>query len=228
MLKSVNYPSVHSKILSCLQCTGCGASSAIDRNGSCCLEESHSIMTTSLESRVLSFSMIHPGGTWRAKSVLRWATQLILEWPSQTFDSASHCPVPCVSCLHAILDVVTFFLTLRLIFLILLDVSFLPCFSIAYSDFNYILSIAFHGWASYVFLSLPLVFKSCLHLFWGVCFSPASRSYYLFFFLLNNSCLLTLKLDASEIQYLDGPQIPAIYFLLQCANIRHSISAAGA
>lgn len=48
------------------------------------------------------------------------------------------------------------------------------------------------------------------------------------FFLLSNSCLLTLKLDASQIECLDGPQIPAIYFLLQCANIRHSLSAAGA
>lgn len=68
-----------------------------------------------------------------------------------------------------LLDVVTFFLTLRWIFLILLDVSFLPCFPIAYADFNYILLIAFHRWASYAFLSLPLVFKSCLHLFRRVC-----------------------------------------------------------
>ena len=48
------------------------------------------------------------------------------------------------------------------------------------------------------------------------------------FFLLNNSCLLTLKLDASEVECLDGPQIPAIYFLLQSANIRRCISAAPA
>lgn len=57
---------------------------------------------------------------------------------------------------------------------------------------------------------------------------PAPPPADLTFFLLNNSCLLTLKLDALETECLDGPQIPATYFLLQCANIRHSISTAGA
>lgn len=46
------------------------------------------------------------------------------------------------------------------------------------------------------------------------------------FFLFDNFCLLTLKLEASEIDCLDGAQIPAIYFVLQCANIRHPVSAA--
>lgn len=31
--------------------------------------------------------------------------------------------------------------------------------SIAYSQFNYILLNTFHGWASYIFFALPLVFK---------------------------------------------------------------------
>lgn len=62
-----------------------------------------------------------------------------------------------------------------------------------------------------------------------MCLSPpAPPPADLTFFLLNNSCLLTLKLDALETECLDGPQIPATYFLLQCANIRHSISTAGA
>lgn len=70
-----------------------------------------------------------------------------------------------------------FLLTSRLIFLMLLNVNFLSCFSIAYSHFNYILLIAFCRWASYVFLFLPLVLKWCLHLLRYVCFAPASRSY---------------------------------------------------
>lgn len=135
---------------------------------------------SALGSQVWSLSPFHPWGEWRSKS-MHWCCH-----------SADRCftipdlwlskPLSFPLCLLplCLLDVVTFFfflLTSRLIFLMLLNVSFLSCFSIAYSHFNYILLIAFCRWASYVFLFLPLVLKWCLHLLRCVCFAPASRSY---------------------------------------------------
>lgn len=93
--------SIHSKILSHLRCTGHSASYAIDGSGSCCLgwvslgHDSHP------GSRVLLLSIIHPAGTRRSKSVLWCATRLIFAWPTRSFDSASHCPFYCASCLCA-------------------------------------------------------------------------------------------------------------------------------
>lgn len=83
------------------------------------------------------------------------------------------------------------------------------------TDSHFILLIVFCRWASYIFLSLPLVLWACLHLLRCVCFSlPADLTSFFFFFLLNNFCLPTLISEASEIECLDGTQIPAIYCLL--------------
>lgn len=133
---------------------------------------SHWVMTIVLEVGYCKFSIFHPGGTWRSKSVLWCAIQQIFYCLPGLLTLLSTVP------LAYVLIRCGYFLTLRWIFLILQNVHILPCFPIAHSNFNYILLIAFHRWASSVFLSLPLVFKSCLHLFGCVCFSPASRSYF--------------------------------------------------
>lgn len=48
-----------------------------------------------------------------------------------------------------------------------------------------------------------------------------------FFFLLNNSCLPTLILDASEMDRVDGTRSPAIYFLLQLLILGIRLSSSG-
>ena len=125
-----------------------------------------------LGSQVWLLSLFHSGGEWRSKSAhwcFRSADHCVT---TLTSDSPNRCPstVPLASVLIRC-GYFFFFLTLRLMFPVLLNVCFLSCFSIADSHFNYILLIVFCTWASYIFLSLPLVLWACLHLLRCVCFS---------------------------------------------------------
>lgn len=90
---------------------------------------SHSIMTTSSGGgQVSSSPLFHPWGKWRSQSMLCGPHSADHCVTTRTF----HSPNPCVPlCLLPVYfsDVVTLFLTLRWIFLILLHVSILSCFS---------------------------------------------------------------------------------------------------
>lgn len=149
-------------------------------------------------------------------------TQLIGASSSWTFHFPNHHPSHCAFCLCTCW-MCYFFSKLEINFPNC-AVSFLSCFP--------------SPWSHFIIYSFPLTDgppSSSLLCLWflnhaSICsdafvFSPASRSYS--FFLLNNSCLPTLILDASEIDSVDGTRIPAIYFLLQLLILGIRLSSSG-